>query len=250
MGKTTLAEVAVLRAVLYGLRRFVVLICATGPLAKRRLKSILRELETNDLLAADFPEACYAIRALERIHNRTAGQTLDGVPTRIEMTAESVILPTVPGRASSGAVIQVGSMEGAIRGLNVAGPDGEQLRPDMVSSTTCRPGSAKQPRPDRRARGDRHRRRPGPGRARDGNRGRHALHGHLPRRPVRPLPLRRAAPRVAGRPHQDAGGVPRADGPLGRVRRGPAESFRAGDEGRRANDFYAANRVEMDGGGG
>ena len=83
---------------LYGLRRFVVLVCATSPLAKRRLKQILRELETNDLLAADFPEACHPIRALGRIHNRTAGQTLNGVPTRIEMTAEGVILPSVPGR--------------------------------------------------------------------------------------------------------------------------------------------------------
>src|SRR5262249_27641179 len=49
-----------------------------------------------------------------------------------EITAEGIILPTVAGSPASGAVIQVASMEGAIRGLNVAGPDGEQLRPDMV----------------------------------------------------------------------------------------------------------------------
>src|SRR5262249_36539579 len=41
-------------------------------------------------------------------------------------------LPTVPGKPSSGAVIQVGGMEGAIRGLNVPGPDGQPLRPDLV----------------------------------------------------------------------------------------------------------------------
>jgi hypothetical protein len=131
-GKTSIAEVAVLRAVLYGVRRFVVLLCATGPLAERRLKQILRELETNDLLLADFPEACYAIRKLERIHNRAKGQTLGGRPTRMELTATGLILPTVPGSACAGAVIQVAGMEGAIRGLNVSGPDGEPLRPDMV----------------------------------------------------------------------------------------------------------------------
>jgi len=131
-GKTTLAEVAVLRAVLYGLRRFVVLVCATAPLARRRLKALMRELEANDALLADFPEACYPIRKLNRIHNRASGQTLDGAPTRMELTAESVILPTVPRAVCSGAVLQVCGMEGAIRGLNVAGPTGEMLRPDMV----------------------------------------------------------------------------------------------------------------------
>lgn len=131
-GKTTLAEVAVLRAVLYGLRRFVVLVCATGPLAERRLKSLLRELETNDLLLADFPEVCHFVRALERIHNRAKGQTCGGKPTRMELTASSLMLPTVDGSVASGAVVQVSGMEGAFRGLNVSGPDGAPLRPDLV----------------------------------------------------------------------------------------------------------------------
>lgn len=132
MGKTTLAEVAALRAVLGGLRRFVVVVCATAPLAKRRLKQLLRELESNDLLLADFPEACYPIRRLGRVHNRAAGQLLDGRPTRMELTADGIVLPTVPGAKCSGAVVQVVGMEGAIRGLNVSAPDGEPLRPDMA----------------------------------------------------------------------------------------------------------------------
>ncbi|MDY3555314.1 phage terminase large subunit family protein [Gemmata sp. JC717] len=131
-GKTTIAEVAVLRAVLYGKRRFVVLVCATGPLAQRRLKQLMRELETNDLLLEDFPEACYPIRKLDRIHNRAKGQTLNGKPTRMELNRDGIILPTVKGAACSGAVIQVAGMESAIRGMNVGGPDGEPLRPDMA----------------------------------------------------------------------------------------------------------------------
>lgn len=131
-GKTTIAEVAVLRAVLYGLRRFVVLVCATGTLAKRRLKQLQRELERNDLLLEDFPEACYPIRCLNRIHNRAAGQTINDQPTYIELTAESIILPTVAASKSAGAVLQVASMEGAIRGANVSSPDGEPMRPDMA----------------------------------------------------------------------------------------------------------------------
>ena len=131
-GKTTLGEVEVIRAVVYGFRRFVVLLQATEPLAARSLRKIQRELETNPLLAEDFPEVCYPIQALERIHNRANGQTLDGTPTRIEWNAHSITLPTVKGSPSSGSVIWVCGITGAVRGLSANTPDGEVIRPDLV----------------------------------------------------------------------------------------------------------------------
>jgi hypothetical protein len=131
-GKTAIAECAVVRAVLYGLQRFAVLVQATQPLAAKSLKKIKRELETNPYLAADFPEVCYPIARLEHIHNRARGQTLDGSPTLIEWTAESVTLPTVPGSAASGATLMVLGIESASRGLSVAGPTGEVIRPGLI----------------------------------------------------------------------------------------------------------------------
>ena len=145
-GKDTLAEVEVLRALLYGHRRFVVLISATEKHAERSLKKIKAELETNDLLAEDFPEACYPIRQLERINNRARGQTLNGSPTRMEWTADTLVLPTVAGSSSSGGVVQVAGLTGAIRGMTVMGPDGQPLRPDMVILNDCQTReSAKSP---------------------------------------------------------------------------------------------------------
>ena len=131
-GKTTIAEVAVLHAVLYGLRRFVVLLQATEPLAGKSLRKIQRELETNELLAEDFPEVCYPIAALERIHNRAKGQTLDDKPTRIEWTSNGVTLPTIDGSPSSGSILWVGGITGAVRGLSANSPDGGIIRPDLV----------------------------------------------------------------------------------------------------------------------
>lgn len=131
-GKTTWSEVAVLRAVLYGLRRFVVLCQATQPLAARSLKKIKRELESNDRLLEDFPEVCFPIRKLERLNNRSRGQTLGGEPTGMEWTADSIVLPTVKGSASSGAVIYVTGIEGALKGLSAVSPEGGILRPDLV----------------------------------------------------------------------------------------------------------------------
>lgn len=131
-GKTTIAEVAVLHALLYGFRRFVVLVAATEGHATKALRRIQTELETNDLLLEDFPEACFPIRALERIHNRAKGQTLDGEATRIEMTAVSLTLPRVNGAACSSATVSCHGLTGAVRGQIMIGPDGQPMRPDMV----------------------------------------------------------------------------------------------------------------------
>jgi hypothetical protein len=131
-GKTTLAEVAVIRNVVYGRRRFVLLVQAIESLGARSLEKIQREFEGNDLLLEDFPEVCYPIRCLERIHNRAKGQTHGGRPTRIKWTSNSVTLPDVEGSAAAGAVILTSGITGAVRGLSMSGPGGEILRPDMV----------------------------------------------------------------------------------------------------------------------
>ena len=145
-GKSTWAEVAVIFALVYGYRRFVVLLGATERHATKALRRIQSEFEANDLLAGDFPEVCFPIRALERIHNRAKGQTLGGEPTRIELTAESMTLPRVKGSVCSGSSVAVSGLTGAVRGLNVLGADGQPMRPDMVILDDCQTReSAKSP---------------------------------------------------------------------------------------------------------
>lgn len=135
-GKDALGEVAVLHAILYGKRKFVMFIGATEDAAKQSLKKIKSELEGNDLLKEDFPEACDPIRALERINNRCRGQTHNSLPTRMEFTADALVLSTtiIDGKPSlcNGATIKVAGLTGNIRGLAVQGPDGQHIRPDMV----------------------------------------------------------------------------------------------------------------------
>ncbi len=64
-GKTTLCERAALWALLYGHRRFVVLVGATEAAAEVMLEHLKVELAFNDLLATDFRQVCYPIRRLE-----------------------------------------------------------------------------------------------------------------------------------------------------------------------------------------
>lgn len=145
-GKTTIAETECLRALLYGLRRYLVFIGATDTLASRALKRLLRQLETNDLLYEDFPEVCHPVRALERQYQRSRGQTLGGVPTNMEFPDNSLVFPTVAGSPCSGSVIQSFGLTGALKGLQMLAPDGEPIRPDMIVLDDCQTrGSAKSP---------------------------------------------------------------------------------------------------------
>jgi Terminase large subunit gpA, endonuclease domain len=131
-GKTTLAEIAAIWALLFGHRAFVVLIGADLGRALSMLESIKSELENNELLAADFPEVCYPVARLERIANRCKGQLHKGEPTDITWNQDKVVFPTVRGSRASGGVIQVGGLTGTLRGLKHKLPNGHSIRPDLV----------------------------------------------------------------------------------------------------------------------
>jgi len=131
-GKTTLSEIACLWAILIGAREFVTLIGADEEHAANMLDSIKAELENNDLLLADFPEAVYPIQQLEGIHQRAGGQLYQGTQTHIGWTAKEIVLPTMPSSKASGAIIRVAGITGRIRGMKHKRPDGQSVRPSLV----------------------------------------------------------------------------------------------------------------------
>jgi hypothetical protein len=149
-GKTTISECAAVWSLLCGYRSFIVLIGASEKHATEIMESLKTELETNDLLAEDFPEAIHAIRKLDGIAHRAGGQLYQGERTHIGWTADELILPDlVPedwkddkvlrryvdkkGRARcSGAIVRVAGITGRIRGMKFKRPDGRASRPDFV----------------------------------------------------------------------------------------------------------------------
>lgn len=122
-GKSSLSLGAVLWAMCYGHRMFLVPVCATGPAAERFLESLKTIIETNTRLAKVFPEVCYPVSKLQGINNRTGGQILNGVRTRIKWTGKRLILPTVPGSAASGVIVHAAGLLGSVRGLSQAAPE-------------------------------------------------------------------------------------------------------------------------------
>ena len=132
-GKTVLCQTAVLWSALIGATPFVCLIAASAERAKDLLENIKIWLETNPLLAADFPEVTYPIQCLERITNRQKGQKYRGEPTRIDWASDRIVLPTIEGSKASGVVISSSGMKGSdIRGQNYARADGKVVRPQLV----------------------------------------------------------------------------------------------------------------------
>ena len=149
-GKSSLTESAAIWAMGYGHREFVVIIGASEGAALEMLDSIKTELEVNEHLAEDFPEMVYPIACLEGIANRCAGQLYKGERTRIAWTASEIVLPTIAGAASSGAIVRVAGITGRIRGMKYKRPDGRTIRPEFVivddPQTSESAGSAEQTR--------------------------------------------------------------------------------------------------------
>lgn len=131
-GKSTLAEISAIWCMLYGHIPFVALIGATESAAQEMLLSVKTEIETNEVLAEDFPEVCYPIAKLGGIPNRCAGQLYKGNRTRIVWTSDELVLPTIEGSAASGMIVRVAGLTGRVRGMKFKRPDGKTVRPKLV----------------------------------------------------------------------------------------------------------------------
>jgi hypothetical protein len=128
-GKTKLFERTLLKYTLAGVIKFSVLFAATGSAAQDSLQSIMGEIETNERLRADYPEACIPVLALENTPNRAHYQLVTGkrhdngepyqsVPSRFSWCGQEIVLPNVPGSPSAGAIIATRGLDAAVRGLN------------------------------------------------------------------------------------------------------------------------------------
>lgn len=127
LGKTTIVKFVLLLLMLWGRVRFGFIVSKNGPEARSIVEDIKDELETNDLLLADYPEVCVPIRALEGAPQRSSHQTVGGERTRIRWKEDHFILPMVKGSRAAGAVLVARGIDGSFRGINR-----RNRRPDLV----------------------------------------------------------------------------------------------------------------------
>ena len=125
--KTTFCEWGILWAACYGWQKFGLIVAANLGMARKIIANIKININLNPLLAEDFPEVVFPIAALERVMQRAACQLLDGEPTEIVYTADTIRFPRVAGADSSQAIIMGVGADSSFRGLRV----GKQ-RPTVV----------------------------------------------------------------------------------------------------------------------
>ena len=131
--KSSFFKVGIIWATFYGHRRWACILAATDAKANKIREDLKTKIETNPLLAADFPEIIVPIEALERSPIRQKGQTYDGSPTRIEWGGGQLVIADIPGSAAAQAVISCGGMDAAfVRGQVRSMPDGTEQRPDLL----------------------------------------------------------------------------------------------------------------------
>lgn len=248
-GKSSKAETACIWAVLNGHRDFVCLIGSDEGHACDMLDSIKTELESNELLAADYPEVCFPIQALDGISNRAGGQLYQGKRTQIGWTAKEVVLPTIVGSNASGAIIKVAGLTGRIRGMKFKRPDGRAVRPSLVVLDD--------PQTDESARSlsqcaNREAILAGAvlGLAGPGNK----ISGIMPCTVIRPGDMadsildRDKHPEWNGERTKMVYAFPENETLWHRYAKIRAEGFRAGDNGAAGTEFYRINREAMDAG--
>ena len=132
-GKSTIVAASILWALLYGYRRYICVIGASSKASHKFVSLLSTTLATpHTPLSQDFPEACYPIQALGGSVVQARGQHYRGTLTRIGMTAEQLILPTIAASPSSGSRLVALGIGSAIRGQSAEAPDGTILRPDCV----------------------------------------------------------------------------------------------------------------------
>jgi hypothetical protein len=131
-GKTSIVRAAVIWAAITGRHKYVLLVCGTGVDSDKSLEAIKALMLSSEKLAADFPEVMYPIGKLEGVAQRGRGQTYDGEPTNVVWSKKFVRFPAIAGSAASGAIIDVASLSGHIRGRNITLPDGSAARPTLA----------------------------------------------------------------------------------------------------------------------
>ncbi|MFA6063972.1 MAG: hypothetical protein WC736_15395 [Gallionella sp.] len=137
-GKTSICVGAAEWAMLYGHRKFLVIPAATQPAAEAIVNAVYADLEGNELLAADFPAICEPFKLLHGVRQRCKAQHQNGEPTRIQLTADELVMPYALEKGQTeygpgcGARIYATGLTGHLRGLFRVPKEGGRIRPDLV----------------------------------------------------------------------------------------------------------------------
>lgn len=128
-GKSTWLKIAAVWALVFGYRRFVVIIAATRPMAEVVVDEIWKFCTEDSGFAGDFPEFAVPLADVALTPQRCKVQTYMGKKTHITENAKYSFkrFATLEGFPNTGGIIAARGADQAIRGLNI-----DSRRPDFI----------------------------------------------------------------------------------------------------------------------
>lgn len=128
-GKSTWVKIAALWSIVYGYRRFVVIVAATKPMAKEAADEIWKYCSEDERFAKDFPEIAQPLADVSMTPQRARIQTYNGKKTHVceNLAFHYKRFALLDGFANTGGIIAYRGADQAIRGLNI-----NSMRPDFV----------------------------------------------------------------------------------------------------------------------
>lgn len=127
--KTTRSVNAAIWGVLFGHRKFIVVITASMRKSEDIIRAWKTELVNNDDLYCMFPRICWPLRKLDNKPIRCAGQVYNGFSTYTRWANDTLVLPTLDG-VCTGVLVSI-PMDNA-RGISHRSMDGAVFRPELV----------------------------------------------------------------------------------------------------------------------
>lgn len=131
-GKTTITARAALWALMTRRRQFVEIVAGTEGAAKKIIKAIKSELSWNPLLRQDYPFEMHGLHQLKGDNRKSAGQICGGEKTGVVLGINEIVFPTHKYSPIGGAMVFATGLTGNVRGPNHTKMDGTVIRPDFV----------------------------------------------------------------------------------------------------------------------
>ena len=126
-GKSAWVKIAIVWAIAYHHRQFIVAFAANGKAAEAIIDDIWTLVETSDQLFEDFPALCHPVRALDGIVQRCATQNYNGKRTKIYKGVKVIKFAKLEGTDELGFQVVARGVEAGTRGLVDM-----DMRPDFI----------------------------------------------------------------------------------------------------------------------
>jgi len=133
-GKTSRTIASILWCILYGHKKFMVIIASDADAAKSILSEVLHELADNEKIGRDWNHIQTVIRSYIESPNSLRHMIVNNENPRCDIKTNKIVMPTIKGieDACNGTIVVAKGLTASLRGIRHKLQSGETVRPDYA----------------------------------------------------------------------------------------------------------------------